>query len=172
MSYNKVLAALDRSSQGEDVFERALDIARTQKAELLLIFCMQRWEQMPTVPPVETTMATGLSPMTRMYPSRMEAEVFQSTEEEIKREREEAENWLRDYKIKAENQGVNAQYRCLPSGGNPGKQICKTAREWSADLTVVGRTGRTGLEEAFLGSVSNHVVHHAPCSVLVVQNEN
>lgn len=55
MSYSKVLAALDRSSQGEDVFEQAFDIAHTQKAELLLIFCLPRLEQMPTVATVETT---------------------------------------------------------------------------------------------------------------------
>ncbi|MGC1393382.1 MAG: universal stress protein [Coleofasciculaceae cyanobacterium] len=36
-------------------------------------------------------------------------------------------------------------------------------------MVVVGRRGRTGLAEAFLGSVSNYVVHHAPCSVLVIQ---
>ncbi|MEB3278400.1 MAG: universal stress protein [Lyngbya sp.] len=172
MSYNKVLAALDRSSQGEDVFEQALDIAQTQRAELLLIFCMQRWEKLPTVPPVEPTTGTGLHPLMRMYPSMTETEVLQTTEQEIKRATEQAETWLRNYQKKAENKGVNAQYKCIPSAGNPGQQICKTAKEWNADLAVVGRTGRTGLEEAFIGSVSNHVVHHAPCSVLVVQNKN
>jgi nucleotide-binding universal stress UspA family protein len=172
MSYHKVLAALDRSSQGEDVFEEALNIAHTQRAELLLIFCTQRWEQMPTVPPVEAPTGTSLYPMMRMYPSMRETEVLQATEQEIKKSRAEAESWLHNYQTVAEKQGVYAQYRCIPSRGNPGELICKTAQEWNADLTVVGRTGRTGLEEAFLGSVSNHVVHHAPCSVLVVQNKN
>ncbi|WP_413160221.1 universal stress protein [Capilliphycus salinus ALCB114379] len=172
MSYNKVLAALDRSSQGEDVFQQALDIARTQNAELLLIFCMQRLEQMPTVPPVEATTGTGLHPLMRMYPAMSETEVLQTTEQEIKRAKEEADRWLQNYQIQAEDQGVHAQYQCVSFAGNPGEQICKMAKEWNADLTVVGRTGRTGLEEAFLGSVSNHVVHHAPCSVLVVQDNN
>ena len=172
MNYNKVLAAMDRSSQGEDVFEQALNIARTQKSELLLIFCTQRWEKMPTVPPVETTTGTGLNPMMRMYPSMTEAEVLQTTEQEIKKAREEAEAWLHNYQAIAEKEGVSAQSKCIPSAGNPGKEICRAAKEWNADLAVVGRTGRTGLEEAFLGSVSNHVVHHAPCSVLVVQNQN
>jgi len=31
--------------------------------------------------------------------------------------------------------------------------------------------GRTGLRELFLGSVSNYVLHHAPCSVMVVHPE-
>ncbi|NEO65320.1 MAG: universal stress protein, partial [Moorea sp. SIO4G2] len=36
-------------------------------------------------------------------------------------------------------------------------------------LIVLGRRGLGGLKEMVLGSVSNYVVHHAPCSVLVVQ---
>jgi nucleotide-binding universal stress UspA family protein len=43
------------------------------------------------------------------------------------------------------------------------------ARTWNADLIVIGRRGLRGLAEMFLGSVSNHVIHHAHCSVLVVQ---
>jgi phage terminase large subunit GpA-like protein len=35
---------------------------------------------------------------------------------------------------------------------------------------MVGHRGRTGLSEFLLGSVSNYVMHHAPCSVLVVNN--
>jgi nucleotide-binding universal stress UspA family protein len=44
------------------------------------------------------------------------------------------------------------------------------ARSWPADLIVIGRRGRTGLKEALMGSVSNYVVHHAPCTVMVVQD--
>lgn len=33
----------------------------------------------------------------------------------------------------------------------------------------MGRRGHKGLSEILLGSVSNYVVHHAPCSVLVLQ---
>ncbi len=47
----------------------------------------------------------------------------------------------------------------------------KQQRIGGADLIVLGRRGRTGLAEALLGSVSNYVLHHAPCSVLVVQAE-
>jgi len=36
-------------------------------------------------------------------------------------------------------------------------------------VIMIGRHGRTGLAEFFLGSVSNYVMHHAPCSVLTIQ---
>ena len=55
--------------------------------------------------------------------------------------------------------------------GNPGSVICDAAREWGADLIVVGRRGYKGLTEVLLGSVSSHVVRNAHCSVLIVQGD-
>jgi nucleotide-binding universal stress UspA family protein len=52
--------------------------------------------------------------------------------------------------------------------GNPEQQIVEKARDWKADLIVVGSHGR-GFWGRLIGSVSNDVVHHAPCSVLVVR---
>lgn len=52
--------------------------------------------------------------------------------------------------------------------GAPDQQIIEKAKEWNADLIVVGSHGR-GFWGRLLGSVSNGVVHHAPCSVLVVR---
>lgn len=52
--------------------------------------------------------------------------------------------------------------------GSPGRSICQAAKAWEADLIVVGSHQRKGLSEMILGSVSNYVLHHAPCSVLVV----
>jgi len=52
--------------------------------------------------------------------------------------------------------------------GNPPQQIVDIAEEWGADLIVVGSHGR-GFWGRLLGSVSDGVVHHAPCSVMVVR---
>ena len=52
--------------------------------------------------------------------------------------------------------------------GNPGETICNLAKTWSADPILVGSRGLSGIKEMFLGSVSNYVTHHAPCSVLIV----
>ena len=53
--------------------------------------------------------------------------------------------------------------------GSPDSRIVETAQEWNADLIVVGSHGYGRLERLLLGSVSDSVIHHAPCSVLVVR---
>lgn len=55
--------------------------------------------------------------------------------------------------------------------GDPGRQICKIAQDWDADLIMLGRRGLSGLGEILLGSVSSYVMHHAPCSVMAVQGQ-
>jgi nucleotide-binding universal stress UspA family protein len=54
--------------------------------------------------------------------------------------------------------------------GDPADVICRTAERLGSDVIVVGSHGRTGLGRLFLGSVSEHVVRHAPCPVLVVRH--
>ena len=55
--------------------------------------------------------------------------------------------------------------------GEPAQALLQAVRDEGADLLVVGSHGRTGLTKLLLGSVSAHVVGHAPCSVLVVKRE-
>jgi nucleotide-binding universal stress UspA family protein len=57
-------------------------------------------------------------------------------------------------------------------GGSPEGVIVEEAEEWGADLIVVGSHGYGFWKRAWLGSVSNAVVHHAPCSVLIVRGKN
>ena len=56
--------------------------------------------------------------------------------------------------------------------GSPQQAIVEEAENWNADLIVVGSHGYGFWERTFLGSVSNAIVNHAPCSVLVVRKAN
>ena len=60
-------------------------------------------------------------------------------------------------------------YVSLREFGHPGAQIVRVAEREEADLIVLGSRGLNALESLLLGSVSEHVVHHAHCSVLVVR---
>lgn len=53
--------------------------------------------------------------------------------------------------------------------GTPESRIVETAEEMKADLIVIGSHGYNRWERLLLGSVSDSVVHHAHCSVLVVR---
>lgn len=46
--------------------------------------------------------------------------------------------------------------------------ICEAAAKEEADLIIISTHGRTGLRRAFIGSVAEDAVRHAPCPVLVV----
>jgi nucleotide-binding universal stress UspA family protein len=53
--------------------------------------------------------------------------------------------------------------------GMPGPTGVDAANKWHADLIVVGSHGHKGLTRLLLGSVSDHVARHAPCSVEIVR---
>jgi len=57
----------------------------------------------------------------------------------------------------------------LVRSGEARQQILDYAAEWPADLIVLGSHGRRGINRFLLGSVSEAVVRHAPCSVEVVR---
>ena len=67
---------------------------------------------------------------------------------------------LRDVGLPAEARIVNGDAR---------EELIELARRERSDLIVVGSHGRTGLTKLVLGSVSSHVVTHAPCTVVVVK---
>jgi nucleotide-binding universal stress UspA family protein len=55
--------------------------------------------------------------------------------------------------------------------GGPGPAVCDFAEQVSANVIIAGTHGRGGFKRALLGSVSDHLVRHAPCSVLVTNSE-
>jgi nucleotide-binding universal stress UspA family protein len=69
----------------------------------------------------------------------------------------------------AELEGLGYRAAAEPREGDAATEILAAAREWNADVIVMGTHGRTGLARVVLGSVARNVVQHATCSVLVVR---
>lgn len=158
MTFQKILVALDRSSQSRVVFEQALAQALGTGAELLLMHTIRLESDLATGP----FLGIGTIADVNMYGS-----LRQLQQERLQQNLEQARGWLEPMRAEAIARGIVAEINC--HGGEPSTAICDRARDWGADLIVIGRRGHQGLTEVVLGSVSNAVVHHAPCSVLVVQ---
>ena len=152
---NKILVAVDRSERNKYVFDSAVTLAKANNATLMLLHVLSEDEtEYPILP-------------TYAYYPILDNQDYDIYQEKLTIHKERGLNLLRNLTEKATESGVNTEYTQLT--GNPGRKICELANTWSADLILVGSRGLRGLPEMFLGSVSNYVTHHAPCSVLIVR---
>ncbi|MGI8668494.1 MAG: universal stress protein [Aridibacter sp.] len=83
--------------------------------------------------------------------------------------REVAEKILEDAKSYISEQIKTVAVNTEILYGSPDSRIVETAEKIAADLIIVGSHGYNRWERILLGSVSDSVVHHANCSVLVVR---
>jgi nucleotide-binding universal stress UspA family protein len=86
-----------------------------------------------------------------------------------KTENEHVSQVLAATKERATTAGVECD--ALALDGPAGDEICRIARERGPRLVVVGAHGWGRIGRLLHGSVSTHVLHHAPCPVLVVLGE-
>ena len=158
MSFHQILVAIDQSNLCEAVFSQALNLAELNKARLMLLHCINSeiiGESTITMP-----LEMGLySPMVNA--------AYENQNNIMQQRLEESKAMLRRYCETATSRGITTEFDYKI--GDPGQYLCQVARNWGADLIVLGRRGHKGLTEVFLGSVSNYVLHYAHCSVLVVQ---
>ena len=156
MRYKKILVAIDQSSQSDVVFEQALDLATKEHA------CLMLFHSLPVKTPGSGAYGDMFGRELINFSGEMQAA--------LRQEKEEAREWLTSYCQRATARGVPTEWDLKV--GDAGEAIRALAEAWDADLVVLGRRGRRGFAEIVLGSVSNYVVHHAPCCVLVVQGIN
>jgi nucleotide-binding universal stress UspA family protein len=160
MSFSRILVAIDTSELSQTVFARAVELAQACSAKLHLCHCLNMEAHPELALPA---MSVGMSDL-GTYPRLMDSVVWQ---EQMQHRQEQAVVLLKTYSQTATELGIATEYDCQP--GEAGSALCTLAKEWQADLIMMGRRGRTGLSEALLGSISNYVLHHAPCAVLVIQ---
>ena len=157
--FQKILVAIDMSDMGEKVFAQALSLAKSHQASLMLLHVLSAEEDYSPLP-IPPDLAT-------MYPASGNDLTLQTWQKQWEEFEKQGLELLQSLSLKAADEGVSAEYQQLY--GSPARTICKLAQDWPADLIVVGHRGRSGLSEMILGSVSNYVLHRAPCSVLIVQ---
>jgi nucleotide-binding universal stress UspA family protein len=87
------------------------------------------------------------------------------------------QDWSRNRVVEAEQVAEQTAAELRTSGfdvttltraGSPAEEILKAIDDYDIDLTVIGSGHRTWLGSLILGSVSTHVLHSSPSSVLIV----
>lgn len=82
---------------------------------------------------------------------------------------DQAESLLEGVTSRLEEKGFDVETSV--EHGHPGTIICQRAEERGAEGIFMGRRGMGAAGELLMGSVSQHVIHHAPCPVTLVSEE-
>jgi nucleotide-binding universal stress UspA family protein len=155
----KILVAIGDSPDSEQIFSAGLTLAQKLDAEMLLLHVLD-----PLVPHGLSTVASPL--VGGVLPMIDDVEIDRYIKAWKEYERQGIEQ-LQTYVDRAKEHNVKAEL--LQNYGDSGPLICEAAKNWSAEAILMGRNQKSMLSEAFLGSTSNYVLHHAACSVMVIQ---
>lgn len=159
--FHKILVAIDTSALAKEVFDQALFLATASKASLMLLHVMSGEE--------EGRQNIPILPRQDYYPYPvMSKKTLEFNHQQWEALEKQGLELLQSFTDEAKNADISTQF--IQPSGNPGEIICNVARNWGADLIVIGRQGISGLSELAVGSVSNYVLYHASCPVLTVQH--
>lgn len=159
--FKRILVAVDKSSVSRAAYQRAIALAHTFDANLMIFHALFEYEAgSPEIP-----VTTGLPYVTEL--DNTLRNTYHQAWQTFEREYIDYLKWLAD---NAKQEGIHADFSIAQ--GSPGRSICDFAQDWHADLLITGSQGKSGLSELLLGSVSNYVTHHAPCSVLIVHQDD
>lgn len=142
--YQKIMVGVDGSSESELAFQKAMNVAKRNNAELMLVHV------------IDTRAFQSVSSFDGMLAE-------QATEM--------AKQTMASYKEQAEQYGCKKIVTTIEYG-SPKSIIAKQLpQEYDVDLILLGATGLNAVERLFIGSVSEYVIRNAPCDVLVVRTD-
>ena len=143
--FKTILCPVDFSESARRGLTNAIHLARTFQANL--------------------TVLTVIQPLGRIYVTS--AEIADEAQAKYAEEQQQQfDRFLANFDFH------NVRWSKTVWHGWPHEQILTLAREQSADLLVMGSTGRTGLARILMGSVAEKVIREMPCSVITVKAEH
>ncbi len=147
--FKKILVPVDGSDESRKALELAKGIASgCQTTDITLLYVMN-----PIV------FAAAASPGEEKFISAV-PEIMVFRQQEADMVLEEMAKLLADTSVQVERKALE---------GHPARAILETAKEGHFDLIVMGSRGMSRLAGFLLGSVSDAVVHHAHCPVMIVR---
>lgn len=145
ISIKRILAPIDFSDCSNKALAYAAELAEKLQADLMCVY---------VVPDLSTAAPDAMMPVPVATPDI--DEILQSARDSVART-------IADEKM------VKLKARGDVRLGPAAEEIGEAAKEWNADLIVIGTHGRGGLAHLLLGSVAEKVVRTAPCPVLTVR---
>jgi nucleotide-binding universal stress UspA family protein len=139
-----ILVGVDGSKPSVEACHFAMDLAQQTSAQLTFLFVIETPQVIP-VGPLSGYVTTSVA----------------RSEEDMKKAEAIVEQ------VAKERPGLKIVTRV--ELGEPVDTICEVAKTLKADLVVVGARGHNAAQRFLLGSVSDRVVHHASCPVMVVR---
>lgn len=142
MEIKKILVPIDGSQAAKSALAYGIETARAHKAELVLLAVADVTEA--AYPIMGVTIDRDGFYNVKKKAEKMVAEWKQTIPNDITTE------------IKVEN-------------GIPGQVISTLVEEEGIDMVVMGNSGKGAVSSFIMGSVSQYVIHHVKCPVLVVK---
>ena len=146
----KILLATDGSKDAQQALSTAVDLANSTNSELHVV----------TVGPGNP------DPVYQIHEASLRYETY---DEALQAVRREAQKVLDEQVKKIEEAGGTVAQAHLRMGERRDRAIVNLADEIGAGLIVMGSRGLGGVRRALMGSVSDSVVRHAHCPVLIVR---
>ncbi len=143
--FRQVVAAYDASPQAEDALDRAVEMARSWSIPLVLVAVFER----PSLLVLGPALPIPPDPLGDEQQKALGAALQRAVDQARSRGASEVRGVLRE--------------------GHPSEEILRFLEGEHADLVVMGSRGRSPVGRLLLGSVSDAVVHHARCAVLIVR---
>ena len=140
MSFRRILIAIDSEAVATHAAEIGGELANELRAQLALVHVMD--------------------------PEPRGADVGAARDKERAMRTQEGKRLVGDFRRRLSPTTAALEF---VEAGSPAEEIVKAAKNWPADLIVIGSHGRSGMRRAFLGSVAEAVMRQAPCPVLVVR---
>lgn len=146
--YKQILVPVDGSETANKALRAALELAKDSGGRVRVIHVIE-----------ELAYASGY-------------EQFGAYTEDLLNAMQDAgKKILQDAMTRAQSAGVAADNMLFDSvSGRLAEVVATAAREWSADLIVVGTHGRRGVGRMLLGSGAEQIIRLAPVPVLVIRS--
>ena len=150
--FRRILVPIDGSPTSNQGLEEAIALAKDQPARLCLLYVVD-----------ELMVAQGIDGTTYVPAGYVEG-FMKALREDGRKLLAKAEKKVQQHRISVETKLVSTV------GQRVVDLIVKQAKQWRADVIVLGTHGRRGLSRVLMGSDAEMVVREAPVPVLLVRS--